>query len=249
MSTLDEFNKRIEKDELEKPKIDLYLKSIEKLYSGIWTDPDILEHIELLKQKPSIAKYSDFDDYMMNDPWSLAPLNYGDTDCEDISEKSLVPYMEAFNAQPTNRHLTPNDLKIAKILKLRVQGASISISPKEDTISWEDLLAKTKKIIDCDHIKDAQYWIEFYTDGCPTGNKPHIHMYAHLTDINLVNTVASYIRSKFKKTSCSIEKKHDITYGVLHYLEGRASLDAKKKFKKLDKIKRAKLNIPDVFIL
>ena len=246
MSTLDEFNKRIENDELEKPKIDLYLKSIEKLYCGIWTDPDILEHIELLKQKQPEAKFTDFDEYLKSENLSYSDL----TENEDGGRTNWYKYYTgAFEDQPKTRHLTPNDLKIAKILKLRVQGASITISPKENTISWEDLLAKTKKIIDCDYIKDAQYFIEFYTDGCPTGNKPHIHMYAHLTDINLVNTVASYIRSKFKKTSCSIEKKHDITYGVKDYLEGKASLDAKKKFKKLDKIKRAKLNIPDVFNL
>lgn len=243
---MDEFYKRIEKDEIEKPKVDLYLQSIDKLYPGQWTDPDILEHIQILKNKQPEAKFLDFDEYLKHIGWCMDDLDEGE---QPGDTNWWQHWHDEFDEQPKKKQLTPNDLKIAKILKLRVQGASITISPKENTISWEDLLAKTKKIIDCDYIKDAEYWIEFYTDGCPTGNKPHIHMYAHLTDINLVNTVASYIRSKFKKTSCSIEKKHDITYGVLHYLEGRASEDAKKKFKKLDKLKRKKLKIPETFIL
>lgn len=245
MTTLENFYKSIENDEIVKPKKDLYLESVKNLYPGIWTDEKVLQHIKLLKDKKPVAKWTDFDTWMEEDPYSYAPL---DAD-EWLTERQEELYREAFNAQPKTRTLDPNDLKISKILKLRVQGASITISPAKNTISWEELLKKTKTIKDCKYITDAEYFIEFHTDGNPTGDKPHIHMYAHLTHIDKVNNVASYIRKKFPKTSCEIVKKQDITYGVQDYLIGKASKDAKKKYKKLDKSKRLSLNIPDILNL
>lgn len=242
---MNEFIQRIEKD-VKQPKRDKYLETIENLYPGIWTDKDILEHIALLKGKEPEAKYTDFDEFLESQNVVYDDLTEG----EGAGEVNWWNhYHSEFADQTKKKQITPTDLRIAKILKLRVEGLAITISPPEKHFSVDELLTKTSQLNKCKYLKSAKYYIEFHTDG--SAYRPHIHMYAQLYNLNTlnINRTSSYIRKKFPKVSCSIERKLDITYGIQDYLSGNASTKKKQTNKEKDKKERKKLNIPDILIL
>lgn len=133
-----------------------------------------------------------------------------------------------------------------------VDGFTICISPKALSITYTELLDLTAKLECSPLVKQFFYYIEFYTDGSPQGDKPHIHIYGvpHKQTYKNRNAIRSYLVSIFKKykktTNISIERKKDITYGH-YYITAPESDEKKKKNKVKDEAKRKELGIPDYF--
>ena len=131
-----------------------YLTDIEKLYPQTYTDDQVLEHIRLLKEKKPTVKFPDFEEWLL-ETYNLAPT--------DLSEEGFFAdyefYANAHSNQNPTRHITKRDIKISNILKARVCGMSITISPKANHFkSYNELLAKTALLTNCKYITDAQGW-------------------------------------------------------------------------------------------
>ena len=224
-------------------KKQIYIEKVKNLYPLKYTDPDILQHIQLLKDREPEAEYTDICDFLEDH----GPISYPSIPLTDRQDEL---YDELFASQEKEYKLTPTDIQISNILKARVVGLSITISPAENHFkNYNELLDKVKTLKKCKNIKSAQYYIEFHTNG--SAFRPHIHMYAKLHSIRAedLNRTGSYIRKKFQKIQCKIEKKHDITYGIQDYLSGKDSSKEKQLLKEKDKKFRKENKIPDVFIL
>jgi len=222
---------------------ELYLDYIRALYPYDYTNPLILQHIQLLKDKQPNALYKEFETFLYN----VYNMTVHELDWETGKDTEYNYYYNLFETQTTTQQLDARDFKTAKLLKSRAEGLAITISPPENYYKhYNELLAKAKTIQNSKYIKGGLYFIEFHTDG--SKHRPHIHMYSHYdnTDKRNLGRIASYIRKKFPKVSVNVEKKADITYG-LGYLEAKSS-DAKKQLNKnRDYLYREKHKIPHVF--
>lgn len=133
---------------------------------------------------------------------------------------------------------------------LACDGFCICISPKAGTIKYKELISLTMKLAQCELVKSFFFYIEFYTDGSPEGNKPHIHLYGipHNQNHKVRNSIRSYLVSIFRKHKPNIhmERKMDITYGR-EYISAPASTPEKQSMKAKDAVQRKYLGLEDYY--
>lgn len=131
-------------------------------------------------------------------------------------------------------------------------GFTICISPKAGTITYKELIELTMKAEKCPLIKSFFFYIEFYTNGSPEGNKPHIHLYGLPVKQThkIRNSIRSYMVAMFKKYKPNINiqltRKKDITYGR-EYIRAPESTPEKQALKNKDAEARLDLGIEDYY--
>lgn len=229
---------------------DIYQSHIDALYPQKYTYPDIVKHIALLKAKVPTCKYPTEEDYVDTMKSYYETRKYLCWD-DDTEEQLRTSYNRPDFCNPRKQRIDQRDIEISKILKSRARGLTITISPANKSGSYElekalYLIEKAKTLTNCKYLKAAEFWMECHTDG--SDYRPHIHMAATYdqSDNKNVGRIAAYIRRKFPKTSCHIERKHDITY-LKNYLTGKASTKAKQLLKAKDFEYREKNDIPHLF--
>ena len=225
---------------------------IKQLYPHTYTAYKIVKHIELMEFsiKDNIVQIeeatAEFNEDMEIYKQDLRLARNNPSWCEtvngELKRSPTLPILEDYTSDYNWDNLIINEynLEISTFYKKKVSGFMICISPKADSIDYKELLKLTAKLGSCPHVKRAVYYIEFYTDGSPNGNKPHIHLYGIPNDTSskTINKIRSYTVAIFKKVNPNIicSKKHDITYGEA-YISAIASTHAKQELKRRDKEK------------